>query len=66
MTERGTPVALIHPINGAVRAVTVEGKLASLAAQGAVSLPTRKPLARIRLVKVSGKPISKVIVDERR
>jgi len=66
VTERGTPVALIHPITGAVKAVSVEGKLASLAAQGAVTLPTQKPLARIRLVKVSGKPISKLILEERR
>ena len=46
--------------------MSLEGKLAGLAARGVVILPTRKPLKRVRLVNASGKPVSKVILDERR
>ena len=66
VTERGTPIALIHPIKNADKAVSLEARLARLAARGSVTLPTQKPLKRVRLVKVSGKPISKVIVEDRR
>ena len=66
VTERGTPIALIQPIRSATKTASLEAKLARLAAQGAVTLPTQKPLKRVRLVKVSGKPISKVIVEDRR
>ena len=66
VTERGNPIALIQPIKSAEKAVSLEAKLARLAAQGLVALPTRKPLKRVRLVRVSGKPISNVIVEDRR
>jgi len=66
VTERGTPIALIQPIKNASKASSLEAKLARLAAQGAVTLPTQKPLKRVRLVRVSGKPISKAIVEDRR
>jgi prevent-host-death family protein len=66
VTERGNPIALIQPIKSADKAVSLEARLARLAAQGLVTLPTRKPLKRVRLVKVSGKPISKTIVEDRR
>jgi len=66
ITDRGAPIALLHPINGAAKAVSLKGKLAGLAARGAVILPTQKPLRRVRLVKASGKPMSKAILDERR
>jgi prevent-host-death family protein len=66
ITERGTPIALIQPIRNADKAVSLEARLASLATQGVVVLPTRKPLSRVRLAKVSGKPISKSIAEDRR
>jgi prevent-host-death family protein len=66
VTERGNPIALIQPIKSAERAVSLEARLANLAAQGLVALPTQKPLKRVRLVRVSGKPISKSIVEDRR
>lgn len=66
VTERGTPIALIQPIKSADKAASLEAKLARLAARGTVTLPTQKPLKRVRLVSVSGKPISKVIVEDRR
>lgn len=66
VTERGTPIALIQPIKSADKAASLEAKLARLAAQGTVTLPTQKPLKRVRLVNVSGKPISRAIVEDRR
>jgi len=66
VTERGTPIALIQPIRSADKAASLEAKLASLAARGAIKLPTQKPLKRVRLVNVSGKPISKTITEDRR
>ena len=66
VTEHGAPVALLRPIKKTKKDVSREAKLARLAARGAVTLPTAKPLARVRPVKVSGKPISKIIVEDRR
>jgi len=66
VTERGNPIALIQPIKSADKAISLEAKLARLAAQGLVTLPTQKPLKRVRLARVSGKPISKAIVEDRR
>lgn len=64
VTERGHPIALIQPIKSADKAVSLEAKLARLAAL--VVLPTQKPLKRVRLIRVSGKPISKAILEDRR
>ena len=66
VTERGKPIALIQPIQSAARAVSLDARLARLAAQGVVTLPTRAPLKRVRLVRVAGAPISKTILEERR
>jgi prevent-host-death family protein len=66
VTDRGNPIVLIQPIKAAAKAVSLEARLAAVAAQGLVALPTRKPLRRVRAIKVSGKPISKMILEERR
>ena len=66
VTEQGTPIALIQPIKSADKAASLEARLARLAARGAVTLPTQKPLKRVRLVNVAGSPISKVLVADRR
>jgi len=66
ITERGKPIALIQPIRSVEHPVSLEAQLAKLAAQGFVTLPTQKPLKRVRLAKVSGQPISKTILEDRR
>jgi len=66
VTDRGKPIALIQPIQAADRVVSLDARLAKLAAQGLVALPTHKPLRRIRLVTVSGAPISRTILADRR
>ena len=66
VTERGRPVAVIQPIESARTIRSLEGKLARLAAQGRVSLPTRAPLKRVRLVRVRGSRIAQTVVEDRR
>ncbi|MFQ5899824.1 MAG: type II toxin-antitoxin system Phd/YefM family antitoxin [Candidatus Methylomirabilia bacterium] len=66
VTERGKPIALLHPIQSAVDAVSLEARLARLAARGVVTLPTHKPLKRVHLVKVAGPPLSHTILEDRR
>ena len=66
VTERGRPIALIHPIQAAEHAVSLEARLARLAAQGRLTLPTRKARKRVPKVKISGPPLSKTILEDRR
>lgn len=66
VTERGKPIALLQSIQSVERPQSLEARLAKLAAQGVVTLPTRKRLKKVRLVKVSGRPISKTILEDRR
>ena len=66
VTERGTPIALIRPVGRTEKIRDQKEKLATLAARGLVTLPTQKPLKKIHRVKISGRPLSKKIVDERR
>jgi prevent-host-death family protein len=66
VTERGKPVALLRAIDAGEKPASLEARLARLAAQGLVTLPTRKRLRRIHRVKVAGTPVSKIILNERR
>ncbi len=60
VTERGKPIQSVE------RTASLEARLAGLAAEGLVTLPTQKPLKKLRLIKVSGPAISKTILEERR
>lgn len=66
VTEWGRPIALIQPIQSADQVASLDARLAKLAAQGLLTLPTHKPLRKVRLVKVSGPPLSKTILEDRR
>lgn len=66
VTERGRPIALIQPIRSAERIVSLEARLARLAARGLLTLPTHKPLSRVRPVEASGPPVSRIILEDRR
>jgi len=66
ITDRGKPIALIQPIQSAAPVVSLQARLAKLAVQGFVTLPTRKPLRKVRTVKVSGRSISRTILEDRR
>ena len=65
ITERGKPIALIQPMQSVERVASLDARLARLATQGLVTLPTREPLQRVRLAKVTGVPISQTILEDR-
>lgn len=66
VTERGHPIVLMQSLKAAERVESLDARLARLAAQGRVAMPTRSPLRRIRLAKVRGAPVSQTILEERR
>lgn len=66
VTERGKPIALIQSIKSAEHVVSREARLAKLAAQGVITLPTEQPVKKIRLAKVTGTPMSQTILEDRR
>jgi len=66
VTERGKPIAIIQPIESARPVMSLQARLAKLAAQGLLTLPTRKPLRKVRRVRVSGPPTSRTILEDRR
>ena len=66
VTERGKPIALLQPLQSATQIQSQEARLAQLAAQGVVTLPTSKPLSRLRRVKAKGTPVSQLVLEERR
>ncbi len=66
VTERGKPIALIQRIESADRVTSLEARLAKLAVLGRVALPTRRPLRQVRRSKVIGRPVSEIILEDRR
>lgn len=66
VTERGKPIAVIQPISSGARPASREARLAQMAAKGRLTLPTRKPPKRVPKVRVSGAPLSRTILEERR
>ena len=66
VTERGNPVAILLSIRDAGRATTLEARLARLAALGILTLPRGRGLRRITPVRVSGPPVSRAILEDRR
>lgn len=45
---------------------SLRSRLAKLAARGILTLPTRRPLKRVRMAKITGPPISRTIIEDRR
>jgi len=66
VTERGRPVAVLQSLQHLDRAATLETRLARLAALGTVTLPTRKEFGRARPLRISGPPVSRAIIEDRR
>jgi prevent-host-death family protein len=66
VTERGKPIAVIQPIGRASAATSLEGRLGALAVRREITLPQRRIPARVRRVRVTGRPLSEEIVAERR
>jgi hypothetical protein len=66
VTERGKPVAVVESIQALEAPKSLDARLAKLAASGLVTLPTGKLLKRVRRVRVSGPPVSRTILEDRR
>jgi len=66
VTERGRPVAVLQSLQHVDRASALEARLARLAALGLVTLPTRKGFGRARPLRISGPPVSRAILEDRR
>jgi len=66
ITERGKPIAVIRPTGGSLPATSLEAKLTELAEGGKIFLPRKKFLAKIPPIRISGKPISATVLEERR
>jgi antitoxin (DNA-binding transcriptional repressor) of toxin-antitoxin stability system len=65
VTERGKPVARIVKENGAAR--TARAALAPLIQKGLITLPSRGlNQGRLRTVDVPGKPVSEMVMENRR
>jgi prevent-host-death family protein len=66
ITHRGIPVAILQPIRVPEKPGRLGAKLARLAALGRVTLPTRRPLKRVPVIKVAGQPLSQTVLEDRR
>ncbi len=66
VTDRGKPIALIRSIHPSQAVRSLDARLATLASQGMVTLPSRRLLKRVRRVGVNGVSLSKTILAERR
>ena len=68
VTERGKPIALIRPLDGTEAQSSIEERLAVLAKQGLVRLPLKKGRFHIKTppIKIKGKPLSRIIIEDRR
>ena len=59
-------MAILASIGSIQKPQSLQAHLAKLAAGGLVILPTAKRLARVRRVRVSGQPVSRTILEDRR
>jgi prevent-host-death family protein len=66
ITERGKPIAVIHPAEGNLPATSLETKLTELAGEGRILLPRKKFLSKIPQIKIPGQPISATVIEGRR
>jgi prevent-host-death family protein len=66
VTERGEPIAIIRSLESARTPKALEAKIAALAARGLVTAPARRLVKRVQRIKISGPPLSRVVVEDRR
>ena len=65
VTDREKPVAVIHHILSDQAVLTREGRLAQLAAQGTVFLPSRKLATRLKPVPYKGPSAAQAVIEDR-
>ena len=68
VTERGKPIALIRPLDESESLTSIEERLAALAKQGLIRLPTKKGQfdLKTRPIKSKGKLASRIVIEDRR
>jgi antitoxin (DNA-binding transcriptional repressor) of toxin-antitoxin stability system len=67
VTERGTPVAIMHNLDRTEEKASVEERMAVLSREGLISLPKKKVVfPPVKRVLVKGVPVSETIISERR
>jgi prevent-host-death family protein len=66
VTERGRPIAVIHPVGSTGMPQSLEARIAALATRGEISAPEGTLASRVRRIRVGGRPLSEEIVAERR
>jgi prevent-host-death family protein len=67
VTDRGNPVAILHSLDKIEKNAGLDERLAALAAQGHLRLPTAKgPCASFTPVSLDGETLSETLIRERR
>lgn len=67
VTDRGTPVAILHSLEHIEKEASLEERLVSLAKQGKIRLPLKNAkLSSVKPIKIKDKPLSETIIEERR
>jgi prevent-host-death family protein len=66
VTERGKPVVLMQGLTAAKDVTSLEARLARLAAQGIATLPIRHASKQVKPACIRGKPVSRIILEQRR
>ena len=69
ITDRGVPVAILHDLDQIEETAGPDERLASLAKRGLLTLPKRSVpggFPPIETATVTGKPVSRMIIEDRR
>ncbi len=67
VTDRGTPVAILHNLDQPEKDAGPDEKLAVLARDGKIRLPVRRGVfPKIARPEIKGKPMSQTVIEERR
>lgn len=67
VTDRGSPIAVLHSLDQVEESAGVEEKLASLGKKGMLRLPSKaRKLLPFEAVMAEGKSASEIIIQDRR
>lgn len=68
VTHRGNPIAILHSLDQTEVSASPDEKLAALAKEGMIKLPLkeRKIDMATKAVPIKGKPLSRIVIEERR
>ena len=67
VTDRGSPVAILHGLDHVEENAGIEERLAALAKRGMLRFPVKPgKLGRFKGVEAAGKPPSEIIIEERK